>query len=211
MTAYYPVQIWTGNDYTGLSVKLQYTLPGYGSLTSIGLPVAAHISSIKIDAYTEVQLCEFGNFGGRRHNITGPINIPNLTAHIVAGYFKTASIIVRRIPPTPLDKMNCCLGNTPPESCGEYVDGVWQCNNSVADYCKEDAQSLQICKDRKCMLNPESPECIILVDDPNTSKLSLFINNNTNWLYIVMFIWFVLLIITGYMFVIKPMGLKANQ
>jgi len=204
MAAYYPVQLWTGNNYTGDTVRLQYSgIYPVNSLNKLGLANSAVISSLVVAAYTEVIFYEFENRLGRRNHINGPAEIPDLSTYFKTTWFKPTSMIIKRIIPNLLDKMNCCQGFTPAGLCADYTVGSWRCNNSIKNYCADDKQSLQICKEWRCRKTPEDSTCVNYIDDPDTYSLTKFTTANTRGMIIFLFIWFIVLINIRYFYTEK--------
>jgi hypothetical protein len=212
MTQFYPVQIWTGFNYTGYSVKLLYSQ--YSNITSLGLPTPA-VSSLKVGPYTSVELYNSEGAKGTNIKIVGPMEVPNLSVYPGGSSFEVKSIRVFTYKIGAYNKMNCCQGSADPLLCGEYEPGSARCDGAVADYCDSGRITLQSCKDW-CNTNPieclpvktdwckgipEDPYCDSVDDGSISHRVGTLIRNNMVILLVFMFVWILIMVlVSGYRF-----------
>lgn len=150
MSVYYPLQVWDGPNFTGNTVTFAYGL--YPDVSKAGVALDS-IQSVRVGAFTQVQLFRSLGFAGYFTTIMGTQNIPDLNVFESGAGSSTRSIQVTRVVATNQTIMNCCAGVNPADRCGEYTPGSGSCAGKLSSYCRGTNTMLPECKDY-CAANP---------------------------------------------------------
>lgn len=177
----YPVIVYEADDFNGRSAKFAYGQYPDMSLTGVGNDV---VSSMRVAAFTLLELYEHSYYKGRKVTIKGPMDVSSLRFY--QGEFNdyTSSIKVIRLEPSYATKLACCAGNG--GLCAEFAPGSARCEATMLDYCTVAGgmgtpQCQSWCRAnpakcdnaviKYCASNPTDPFCTCILSPAQTKGL----------------------------------------
>jgi hypothetical protein len=127
----FPVTVYEHDKYEGAFAGINYG--AYFNLedkTGLG-----DVNSIKVAPFTKAILYDETTYHGKKKEINGPKQIPNLDNYQSDNGDKVRSISIKKVTPANDVAMKCCTGQSPASNCPGYSPNSSQCDSVMNTYC----------------------------------------------------------------------------